>query len=76
MKASAYMSIGDWSKSVDVEIDSASESDVRFAKSILTLSSISEIKERPKTVCLDINGEELAKTVREAIDSAPGNDTE
>lgn len=45
MKASAYMSIGDWSKSVDVEIDSASESDVRFAKSIL--SSISEIKERP-----------------------------
>ena len=74
MKASAYMSIGDWSKSVDVEIDSASESDVRFAKSIL--SSISEIKERPKTVCLDIDGEEFAKTVREAIYSALGNDTE
>ena len=74
MKASAYMSIGDWSKSVDVEIDSASESDVRFAKYIL--SSISEIKERPKTVCLDIDGEEFAKTVREAIYSALGNDTE
>ena len=74
MKASAYMSIGDWSKSVDVEIDSSSESDVSFAKSIL--SSISEIKEKPKTISLNIAGEELAKTVRKAIDSALGNDTE
>lgn len=74
MKASAYMSIGDWSKSVDVEIDSASESDVRFAKSIL--SSISEIKERPTTVCLNIDVKELKKTVREAINSVPGDDTE
>lgn len=70
MKASAYMSIGDWSKSVDVEIDSASESDVRCAKSIL--SSISEIKERPTTVCLNIDGGELKKAVREAINSVPG----
>lgn len=74
MKASAYMSMGDWSQSVDVEIDSASESDVSFAKSIL--SSISEIKEKPKTIRLNIDGEELTKTVRKAIDSALGNDTE
>ena len=72
MKASAYMSVGSWSKSVDVEIDSTSESDVRFAKSIL--SSVVEIKEQPKTVCLTIDGEKLAKIVREAIDPELGND--
>ena len=73
MKASAYMSVGSWSKSVD-EIDSTSESDVRFAKSIL--SSVVEIKEQPKTVCLTIDGEKLAKIVREAIDPELGNDAE
>lgn len=74
MKASAYMSAGSWSKSIDVEIDSSAESDLKFARQVL--SSLVEIKEPQKTVCLTIDGKELAKAVREAIDSALGNDTE
>lgn len=68
MKASASISIGDWYKSVDVEIDSASESDVRFAKTVL--SSIAEIKEKPQKITLDIDGKALKKAVEDAIGSA------
>ena len=72
MKASASISIGDWYKSVDVEIDSASERDVRFAKSIL--SSVLEIKEQPKDVRLTIDGKELDKAIKGAINSAFADD--
>ena len=37
MKASASISIGDRYKSVDVELDSTSESDVKFAKQCFRL---------------------------------------
>lgn len=72
MKASAYMSVGSWSKSIDVEIDSSSESDVKFARQVL--SSLAEIKEPQKTVRLTIDGEEIAKAVKEAINSALADD--
>lgn len=72
MKASAYMSAGSWSKSIDVEIDSSSESDLKFARQVL--SSLVEIKEPPKTVRLTIDGEELAKAVKEATNSALADD--
>ena len=72
MKASASISIGDWYKSVDVEIDSASESDVRLAKSVL--SSVSEIKEQSKNIRLTIDGKELDKAVKGAINSALADD--
>ena len=52
MKASASISTGDWYKSVDVELDSTSESDVKFAKTVL--STIAEIKEAPKKITLDV----------------------
>ena len=72
MKASAYMSVGSWSKSIDVEIDSSAESDLKFARQVL--SSLVEIKEHPKTVCLTIDGEELAKAIKEAINSDLADD--
>lgn len=72
MKASAYMSAGSWSKSVEVEIDSSSESDISFAKSVL--SSISEIKEQPKIINLQIDGKKVAQAVKEASDSALSDD--
>lgn len=65
MKASASISIGDWYKSVDVEIDSASESDVKFAKTVL--SSIAEIKEKHQKITLDIDGRAVKKAVEEAL---------
>lgn len=72
MKASAYMSAGSCSKSIDVEIDSSAESDLKFARQVL--SSLVEIKEPPKTVRLTIDGEEVAKAVKEAINSALADD--
>lgn len=72
MKVSAYMSVGSWSKSVDVEIDSSAENDVKFARQVI--SSIIEIKEPPKTVCLTIDGEKLSKTIKESINSALADD--
>lgn len=67
MKASASISIGDWYKSVDVELDSTSESDVKFSKAVL--STILEIKEKPQK-----DGSEIAKTIKEALDSAFADD--
>ncbi len=72
MKASVSISIGDWYKSADVEIDSASESDIKFSKSVL--SSVSKIEEQPKTVFLNIDGRKLAHTIKEAFDSAFADD--
>ena len=72
MKACSYMSIGPFYKSVEVEIDSSSESDISFAKSVL--SSILEIKEQPKIINLQIDGKEVAQVVKEAIDSALSDD--
>lgn len=72
MKASAYMSVGSWSKSIDVEIDSSAESDLKFARQVL--SSLVEIKEPPKTVRLTIDGGEIAKAAKEAINSALADD--
>lgn len=65
MKASASLSVGDWFKSVDVEIDSASESDVKFAKTVL--SSIAEIKDKPPKITMDIDGRTIKKAVEEAL---------
>lgn len=67
MKASASLSAGDWYKSVDVELDSASESDVKFAKTLL--STISEIKEAPKEITLDIDGMTIKKAFEEPVGS-------
>ena len=72
MKASANISVGDWYKSVDVEIDSASESDVRFAKTVL--SSIAEIKEKPSKITLDVDGWAIKKAVEEAFGSVFSDD--
>lgn len=72
MKASASISIGDWYKSVDVELDSASESDVKFSKAVL--STIVEIKEKPQKITINIDGSEIAKTIKEALDSAFADD--
>ena len=72
MKAGSYMSIGSFYKSVEVEIDSSSESDISFAKSVL--SSILEIKEQPKIINLQIDGEKVAQAVKEEIDSALSDD--
>lgn len=72
MKACSYMSIGSFYKSVEVEIDSSSESDISFAKSVL--SSILEIKEQPKIINLQIDGEKVAQAVKEEIDSALSDD--
>lgn len=72
MKACSYMSIGTFYKSVEVEIDSSSESDISFAKSVL--SSILEIKEQPKIINLQIDGEKVAQAVKEEIDSALSDD--
>ena len=72
MKASAYMSVGSWSKSIDVESDSSAESDLKFARQVL--SSLVEIKEPPKTVRLTIDGGEIAKAAKEAINSALADD--
>lgn len=72
MKACSYMSIGQFCKSVEVEIDPSSESDISFAKSVL--SSVLEIKEQPKIINLQIDGEKVAQAVKEAIDSALSDD--
>mgnify|MGYP000070018963 CR=1 FL=1 len=72
MKACSYMSVGQFYKSVEVEIDSSSESDISFAKSVL--SSILKIKEQPKIINLQIDGTEVAQAVKDAIDSALSDD--
>ena len=72
MKARANISVGDWYKSGDVEIESASESDVRFAKTVL--SSIAEIKEKPTKITLDVDGRAIKKAVEEAFGSAFSDD--
>lgn len=72
MKASASISIGDWHKSVDVELDSTSESDVKFSKAVL--STIVEIKEKPQKITLDVDGWAIKKAVEEAFGSAFSDD--
>lgn len=72
MKASASINTGDWYKSVDVELDSTSESDVKFAKTVL--STIAEIKEAPKKITLDVDGWAIKKAVEEAFGSVFSDD--
>lgn len=72
MKASASIRTGNWYKSVDVELDSTSESDVKFAKTVL--STIAEIKEDPKKIILDVDGRAIKKAVEEAFGSVFSDD--
>lgn len=74
MKANVSRWIGELSLSADVEIDSSSESDITFAHTVL--SSVVKIPKENAKIVLEVDGKELAQTVREAFDSTFGNDAE
>lgn len=70
MKVSAYLSVGDWTKSIDVEYQSESETDCTQAN-----THISRVFQGPKndTIKITLDTEEFKKGIYDVLDGLSGD---